>query len=472
MPKSDLPFGSEFSPSQIALRRVLQLAHQHGGDWKGFEIAVKKKYFRAHKTSDYNRRKLANNCKLGMIAYGIIDRAARLTEFGRRLYDLRGDQTALHEELGRHILLNLNGANVVQCILDMQAAGETVTLTALRQWLEERGIRFPRGGKHPSIMRLWLEKARVFSERWRVDQDRFRAVIGMSSTEMDILAVLSPEQRAYLKTLVNMGGPGPYPSNEVERLATATYGARFNEKNLPKEVLYPLEAAGYVTLVRGTKRAGRGAKPFLVTPTPKLVAEVVGPLLDQIEKLTGTDLRPLLRKPLAEVLRELDSSDRHIAGLALEALAFKLMRLIDLSYVATRLRGAATGGAEVDLIFESARLVYSRWQVQCKNTARVSLDDVAKEVGLTHVLKSKVIVMIGTGQIGNEARKYAEIIGDTAPLHFVFLDRTDLAVIAAHPSALVHRIADQAPIALCRNDQFSFLMERAPHAGIAPVAVG
>lgn len=58
------------------------------------------------------------------------------------------------------------------------------------------------------------------------------------------------------------------------------------------------------------------------------------------------------------------------------------MRLIDLDYVTTRLGGSATGGGEVDVIFESTRLVFSRWQIQCKNTARVGLDNVAKEVGL------------------------------------------------------------------------------------------
>lgn len=437
MPKSDLPFGSEFSPSQIDLARVLELAHEHGGDWKAFEIAVMKEYFRAHKTSDYNRRKLANNCKLGMIAYGIIDRDARLTEFGRKLHGLRGDATALHTELARQILLNLNGANLVQCVQDMQAAGEDVELTALRQWMDERGIHFPRGGKHPSIMRLWLEKAGVFTDGWRVDQDRLRAIMGISSDDVDTLSVLSLEQRAYLKTLVNMGGPGPYSSNEVEKLATATYGVRFNEKNLPKAVLRPLEAAGYVALARGTKALGRGAKPFLVTPTAKLVAEVIGPLLDQLEKLTAADLRPLLRKPLAEILKELPSKDRHVAGLALEALAFKLMRLVDLSYVATRLRGTATGGAEVDLIFESARLVFSRWQVQCKNTARVSLDDVAKEVGLTHMLKSNVIVIVSTGQIGNEARKYANKVMADSNLCIVMLDRADVDRIERNPAAVV-----------------------------------
>ena len=131
------------------------------------------------------------------------------------------------------------------------------------------------------------------------------------------------------------------------------------------------------------------------------------PLLVQLEKQTTEDLRPLLRKPLVEIVKEIGSPDKHTKGLALEALAFKLMRLVDLDYLTTRLRGAATGGAEVDVIFESARLVFSRWQVQCKNTGTVSLDDVAKEVGLTHFLKSNVIVIVSTGDVGTETRRYA-----------------------------------------------------------------
>jgi site-specific DNA-methyltransferase (cytosine-N4-specific) len=117
-------------------------------------------------------------------------------------------------------------------------------------------------------------------------------------------------------------------------------------------------------------------------------------------------------------------------------LAFKLMRLIDLTYVATRLRGTATGGAEVDVIFEATRLVFSRWQVQCKNTARVSLDDVAKEVGLTHFLKSNVIVMVTTGAVGNEARKYANKIMTDSNLCIVMIDGADIGTIIAKPAGI------------------------------------
>ena len=447
MKRSDLPFGSEFSPSQISLARVLEIASEHGGDWRAFESTVRHEYFDSHKTSEYNRGKLANNTKLGMIAYGLIDRDANLTDLGRSLHAVRADQETLYKEFARHILRNLHGMTLVQCVLDMQAAGETVDLVKLRRWLDERGIHFPRGGKHPSMMRLWLEKAGVFASGWSVKDARLQEVLGASVEEVEVLAKLTQEQRAYLKTLANMGGPGPYLSNDVEKLASATYGMSFNEKNLPKQVLYPLEKAGYVTLIRGTKTVGRGAKPFIVSPTNKLRTDLIAPLLEQLEKQTQSDLRSLLRKPLAEILKEMKSPDKHVRGLALEALAFKLMRLLDMTYVATRLRGAATGGAEVDVIFESSRLVFSRWQIQCKNTARVALDDVAKEVGLTHFLKSNVIVIVTTGQIGAEARRYANRIMRDSNLCVVMLDGQDLKTIIANSPAIVdifNREAKQA----------------------------
>jgi hypothetical protein len=434
---SDLPFGSEFSPSQIELTVVLEFAKEHGGDWKALEAAVKSRYFSQNATSDYNRGKLANNTKLGMIAYGLVDRDARLTEFGEKLYALRDQPDKLYAELARHILLNLHGMTLVQCLQDIQSAGETADLVKLREWLEERGIHFPRGGKHPSMMRLWLEKAGVFTSGWNISAAKLKELVGASSEEIEALAGLSAEQRAFLKTLANMAGVGPYQSNEIEKLATATYGIRFNEKGLPKQVLYPLEKAGFVTLVRGTKEAGRGAKPFAVQPTKKLQKEILTPLLEQLEKQTSSDLRPLLRKPMHDILADLKAADTHTRGLALEALAFKLMRLLDMDYVATRLRGSATGGAEVDLIFQSARLVFSRWQVQCKNTSRVNLEDVAKEVGLTHLLKSNVIVVVSTGEIGASARGYTnKVMGDTN-LCLVLVNGDDLLAIEKNPAAIV-----------------------------------
>ena len=438
MARSDLPFGSEFSPAQIDLPVLLEMAHDRAADWKAFENAVRDRYFEENKTSDYNKGKLANNTKLSMRAYGLIgEKDSTLTETGQALFDVRADEVGLYEAFARHILKDCQGMNFVQCLLDMWAAGEDIDLNKLRRWLEERGIKVPRGGKHMSTMRLWLEKAGVFVSGYRVNQERLNEILGLNVEEFEVLATFSEEQKAYLKALANVGGGGPHFSNDIERLAASTYGVNFNEKNLPKQVLYPLRDARYITLERGTREAGRGAKPFLVAATEKLAADIITPLIEQLEQQTHAALRPLLRKPLKEIREELDSENRHIRGLALEALAFKLMRLIDLSYVATRLRGSATGGAEVDLIFESARLVFSRWQVQCKNTARVSLDDVAKEVGLTHLLKSNAIVMVSTGEIGGEARRYSNRVMADSNLCIVMLDKSDLALIESSPAAIV-----------------------------------
>lgn len=440
--KSDLPFGSEFSPSQIHLPTLLDLVEANQGDWHALEADILAHYFTKHgqageaEADSYNRGKLANNCKLGLIAYQIIDREALFTPFGQSLYVLRHDEPKLYDALAKHILLNLHGMNLVQCILDMTSAGEEVNLTTLRDGLAARGIYYPPGGKHPSIMRLWLAKAGVFiGTRWQIDELRLRDVMGINPDQFETLANFTPEQRAFVRALANTGVTTPQPANEIARLASITYGVKFPEKSLPKLVLDALVQAGYITATKTT--SGRGAKPFLVAPTTKLNAEIIEPLLDQLVSQTDPKLRQLLKKPLSEILEEINSDDRHVRGLALEALGFKLMRLIDMDYLATRLRGIDTGGAEVDLIFHSARLVYSRWQIQCKNTGRVALDDVAKEVGLTNFLKSNAIIMVSTGDIGSEARRYANSMMAQSNLAIVMLDGADLRRIMVRPVSIV-----------------------------------
>jgi site-specific DNA-methyltransferase (cytosine-N4-specific) len=435
--KSDLPFGSEFSPSQIDLPVLLELAVVHEGNVQELQDAIQARYFSKHgQGNQRNQQKLAMNCRLGMKAYGIIDEKCRLTDFGHFLVSLKDKPEDLYEALGKHILLNLRGMAVIQCIQDMAYAGEEVNLTTLREGLEARGIHYPRGGKHPSMMRLWLANAGVFvGDRWQIDERRLSAILGTDEEQFAGLAKFSPAQRAFLLALANTGITEPQPANQIVKLATATFGIKFPEKSLPKLVLTALEESGYITATKTT--GGRGAKPFMVAPTQKLVAEIVGPLLDQLQTQTDPKLLDLLRKPLSKILLEIDSQDRFLSGLALEALAFKLMRLLDMTYVATRLRAQATGGAEVDLIFESTRLVFSRWQVQCKNTTTVALDDVAKEVGLTHFLNSSAIVIVSTGSIGPEARKYANRIMGASNLCIVMIDRIDLESIRSNPSHIV-----------------------------------
>lgn len=441
---STLPFGSEFSPSQIDLAELLTIVEAHEGDRGGMAEAIRSTFFPRHADGDRKAQlKLATNCVIGLKSYRLIDDASMLTDFGQELCRVRKDTEALHAALATHILLHLQGMNVLQCVRDMNAAGESINLVSLRRSLAVRGIHFPQAGKHASMMRLWLEKAGVLAENsWQIDEGRVSALVGQAEGGFAEMQNLSAAQRAFLRALAGTLPSGPQPANDIARLAAAVFGVRFPEKSLAKDILQPLVKAGFITAQKTT--TGRGAKPFRVEATPKLVSDVVDPLLAQLEARADRRVIELLRRSMADVLEAISSSDRHVAGLGLEALAFKLMMLLDLTYVATRLREESTGGAEVDLVFESARLVFSRWQVQCKNTARVSLDDVAKEVGLTHFLKANVILVVTTGKIGAAARKFADKIMVDSNLCIALLDGEALERIADEPAHLVDALTFQA----------------------------
>ena len=57
---------------------------------------------------------------------------------------------------------------------------------------------------------------------------------------------------------------------------------------------------------------------------------------------------------------------------------------------------------------QSVRPVFLRWNIQCKNTANVRLDDVAKEVGLAVEMGSNVVVVVSTGKFSADAREHAK----------------------------------------------------------------
>ena len=326
-------------------------------------------------------------------------------------------------------------------------------MRTLREGLEERGLTFPAGGKHPSIMRLWLAKAGVVSEHsWQVDTVRLKAVLGTSTEQFAALSRFTAEQRAFLMALADSGKKSAQAANEIARLASRTYGVRFSEKGLPKQVLHDLQKAGYISITKTTE--GRGARSPHIQPTAKFRTDIITPLLEQLRGQVDPKLLDLLDQPMMDILKKVHGKEKYEAGLGLEALAFKLMRSLGMTYVATRLRVQDTGGAEVDLIFKSARLIFSRWQVQCKRTARVALDDVAKEVGLTHFLKSNAIVVVTTGDFSSQARRYANKIMQDSNLCIVLITGRDLAAIQKNPTSIVdvfHREAENA-MALKRID--------------------
>lgn len=431
----DIPFGSEFSPSQLDLRELLTLAAAHAGNLPGMEAAIKARWFAAKGGPDpakveKNRRTMAMNSRLGLQGYGLIDTAGQLTALADALSKTADDQ-ALYSAFAQHILLNLNGMRIVECVRDMTVAGDQITHENLEAALRLRGMKVAKISRGLPSLRLWLGKAGIFAGGiWQIDSLRLQEVLGTDPDAFSALADLSPAQRAFLRALASTSVTDPQPADGIKQLAEAVHGVTIPGKSFSGQVLKALHDKGWIVVTKSTAGRGGGRTHPLVQPTARVAAELIEPFLDQLKDAVDAKLLTLLRKPMSEVLAEIESTDTYVAGLALEALAFKLMRLLDIDYLDTRVRGAQTAGAEVDLIFESARLVFSRWQVQCKRVKTgVSIDDVAKEVGLTHVLKSTVIVVVTTGPVGAEARRYSNQIMRQTNLAIVLIDGQDLAAI-------------------------------------------
>ncbi len=444
MPKrKGLPFGSQFSPTQINLPEVLEIIKNNEGSQRNVESAIRSKFFSTH--AAVSQAKLANNTWLSLKDYKIIDESSNFTDTGKKLYDLRNDPEKLYEAFASHILVTLDGLAAIEVIQDMNQSGEQITLESLRKRINERGLYFPSGGTHFSSLRGWLSLAGVFdkdSTSYKIHRDVVEGIIGIKQDFIDKIGTFNQEQKAYIKALAALGASDWIPSNDVRSHAEKLYGVSFSEKALPIKVLFPLRDIGLIDVEKST--SGRGAKPYLVKPTDKFQSDIILPIIQNIKERGDMPHRRFFQMRLDEILQETKSEDKHIKGKALEALSVYIMRLLDLEFVAWRLKGEVTGGAEVDVVVEGIRLVFNRWQIQCKNTKVLTLDDVAKEVGLAFHLKSNVILALTTGRISSDAIKYANSIMKSTNLNILFLDSKDLGKVIENPSKISSIIYEQS----------------------------
>ncbi len=409
--------------------------------------------------------KLAGNTVLALHAYELTeDDYATPAEVARKLLSLTSNREALYDEFARHILTNLRGIELVETLDVMFSAGDNIKLTEISKRLQQRGLSVARGTSSISSMRQWLAKARVFDPKikggsalWRPDPNRVRNLLGIGLDAIDRLSQLTPAQRAYLRALISIPDPDPLIANKVADHATALYSVEYNHKALPKTVLFRLRDDGYIRAIKTT--AGGGAKPYEVTRTDKFHNELAEPILRAAAEKAGLAPRELFVKPLSQILDELGSTQKNVKGKALELLAVYMTRLLDLEFKGWRLRSSDTGGAEVDVIVEGARLIFTRWQIQAKNTKqKVRLDPVAKEVGLALTFTfANVVVVVTTSDFTTDAYQYATSVMRSSNLNVILLNGRDLRKVASDPTNIVRILNSKAAQAMKlkeRSDYF------------------
>jgi site-specific DNA-methyltransferase (cytosine-N4-specific) len=416
---------------------LLEIVHRNEGDGEAIAKAIRDVFFSKHapdsEDPEYNRMKLAKNTRSALVDYDLLDQDSwKLTPTGTKLYGLLGKLDELYTEFARHILLNKKGLDLIDIVKTLKARGEDVTLETLATEARSRNLYLPFGSTHMSDMRAWLSKAGVFTSKDTVDDGTVKQLLGYDTGQISELASLAPELHSFLKALANINEEPPIPSSKVAHIAEKLYNVRFPEKSLPR-TLEPLEQLGLVKLTKTT--GGRGAKPYLVTPTDKFNARFLEPLLKALAGKTELPIGQLIR-PFKEVFEELKSPSKYKKGIALELVAANLARSIGLEIVGWRLRANETGGAEVDLVADNPRMAFTRWQIQCKNQRKSTLEDVAKEVGLTSHLKSNVVLVVTTGNFTRSATDYATSINKTTNLSVILITGGELQTVARDVSQI------------------------------------
>jgi site-specific DNA-methyltransferase (cytosine-N4-specific) len=329
------------------------------------------------------------------------------------------------EEFARHILVHLHGIEVLNAVQTIFDRGGRPTKETLAKELEFAGFEMPRATtKHQGLL-LWLRAAGITDSAQNIDHKRLATLLKSDEASISEIAELDNQERKFLRALAQVtAGSGERASvTDVRNLAERLYRLQWPADRIQTK-LQPLQERGWIRLERGTR--GRGAKGGFVTGTERLESEFIRSLLEKEAALLSPDLRAGLKLSFREVIDQVHSSDKHTKGKGLELLALQLSRFLGLDPRKWRLRSSRTGGAEVDLVVESAQFTFSRWQIQCKNAAVVHLEDLAKEIGIASLIKSNVIAMVTTGNFGNVLRQHADAIMDHTNLQVVLIDGSAL----------------------------------------------
>jgi hypothetical protein len=245
---------------------------------------------------------------------------------------------------------------------------------------------------------------------------------GIGLQEVDEFSVLTLNQRLFLLTLQRIAeteGTNAVSTSRVRKETEAQYASVAFKGQMREQIIRPLEDIGLL-VSSDIQSAGKSGK---VAATQKLIDLDVDLARHLSTGLIPPDLRKRLNTPLSEIYKDMASEEKNVRGLALELLALRMAYDVGLAPMGFRERSVDTGYAEVDLIAEGAHLLFSRWLFQCKAIkTKVSLNDLAKEIGMATVLRSHVIVMVSRGSFTKDLREHAIRAAENTHLQVVLID--------------------------------------------------
>lgn len=445
-----IPYTQQFAPEQTPLSKLLAILRDNKGSQAKLRTAVASAFFKHTRSAE----KMAGNTLIALKYCGIIDGLCWPTDFGSRLLDAQDDAKRAHEELAKHILLELDGIPLVETLREMRSAGLQFSLTTITAELRERGFEVSDNSSDLSGVLNWLREAGVLSD-YDVNEAKYAELVGATPHTIDALKGLTEEQIAFLRAMVALGFNDWVPYSDVVVHAESVYSGQvsYNWKEIDRTILQPLAKTGFIEVRKKPKSSAeaRGGKTADVKPTEKFATEVAEPILAPLYKAAGfREIREIRSIPFARIVEQIrQKKDREARARALEILAIRICQLLDLDFMAWRETDEdVVAGGEVDGFMHSARLVYSRWQIQCKASEKITYEAVAKEVGVAEVSLANVILVVSTGSMTDSAVTYRNRIVSKTPLNIVVLDGRDLSEIVKNPAAITGILKAQAEDAM------------------------
>jgi site-specific DNA-methyltransferase (cytosine-N4-specific) len=434
-------YGDQFDPKKFSLIEILELCKKCQPNRDILEASIAERYFSQHsqqtssKLASENIGKLAKNCFLSIKAYQLIEdlqesRQYKLTSLAEEF--LSNTDNSVNQKFAVHILNNLGGMALLKAIDALNSRGEEPQLEAINYELQERGYSISPNCTYVSTMRSWLSLAGVFERNTEINWDIVSDILGINKDFIDELYALNPEQKHFLLSLLSYNIQEFTPASKIAQHTRSIYKLRLTTKKLVNDVIEPLVNFGLIETEKTTD--GRGAKPNNVRLSNKARTEILTPLLKSIANETRIS-EIELNRTFDDVVNELNHPDKHIKGKALELLAIWMIRLTSLRF--TKWRSRENGKGEVDVLAASDRFVYSRWQIQCKNTAKVDIDVLAKEIGLTFVTGADVVMVVTTGEFTRDAYQYAYRMMDVSRYYMILLQKDDIEAIKKDKTSIV-----------------------------------
>lgn len=343
-----------------------------------------------------------------------------------------------------HYLRHLGGAQTAKTLLEVVQSGgsgrplkkDEIAKALLRAQIYEN-----RDGTDHAAVLAWLEHngvgvaIREGGGRWRLDEQRFLALSGVTPAQVQQVAATDPVQRALLVELAR-SPHGRSESGTMQRLLASRADLEVDLPDFRRLYLNPLRDAGLLTILPTSGR--QGATTFAITDLGR--GEAVADLLARWEAggpSAGYQREDLVR-PLPDIIADLDAStqpDRSRRGIALEQFALRLLDRLGLHDV--RWRERRDQAEEIDGTAQALRPSFALWQMQAKNTARLDADDAAKEIGLAVTNGAAVVLLITTGKFTEPARSVIARAEQRSSLTVVCLNGEDVQRLARDPTVLL-----------------------------------